>query len=688
MSFNVNRVKDLVPSVQLYSSNPRNTTLNIRGIGSTFGLTNDGLDPGVGFYVDGVYFARPAATSLDFIDVQQIEVARGPQGTLFGKNTSAGAFNITSKKPTFTRTGTAELSVGNYGFIQIKGSFAGPLVKEKLAARLSFTGTHRNGTIYNTVTDSYTNTLNNQGVRGQLLYLPTKQISLTLAADYTRQRPDGYAQVFAGVVPTLRPSFRQFEQIAADLGYAPPSRNPFDRVIDHDTPWRSDQNMGGVSLNVDWELGQGTLTSTSAWRSWKWGPSNDRDFTGLRAIAQSKAPSVHHQWSQEIRYAGKLGRKSSLVVGVFAFYQKLDADGAHVEEAGPDQWRFAQTNQNLLWRTPGLLDGYGIRTYPSFRNFSGAIFGQLDWKVSEKFTLLPGLRLNYDNKLVDFRRETYGGLQTTNPALLALQRSVYSNQAFTTGTDNWNLSGQLTLNFKPHERAWAFATYALGFKPVGLNLGGLPTNSNGQPNLELAIIKPERTNHTELGFKTIPVTGSTLNLTLFNTDIYNYQTSVQSPELGVNRGYLANADQVRTQGAELEATYALPRYLRFNLSVSYTDGRYVSFTNAPLPLEETGLTRDGQQVAFKDVSGEWLPGISKWAFAAGAEIFRKARLGGRAGEFFWGADTFFRSRFSSSPTPSQYLNIDGYGLVNTRLGFRTPLGFTFLLWARNLTNVN
>jgi iron complex outermembrane receptor protein len=96
-AFNVNRLKELIPSVQLYSSNPRNTALNIRGLGTTFGLTNDGIEPGVGFYVDGVYYARPAATTLDFIDVERIEVLRGPQGTLFGKNTTAGAFSITTR---------------------------------------------------------------------------------------------------------------------------------------------------------------------------------------------------------------------------------------------------------------------------------------------------------------------------------------------------------------------------------------------------------------------------------------------------------------------------------------------------------------------------------------------------------------------------------------------------------------
>ncbi len=677
-SFNVNTVKELVPSVQLYSSNPRNTTLNIRGIGSTFGLTNDGIDPGVGFYVDGVYYARPAAATLEFIDVQQIEVLRGPQGTLFGKNTIAGTFNITSRKPTFAPSGIFEQSFGNFGFIQTKGSVSGPLAKDKLAVRLSFTGTHRDGTLFNVATQSRTNTLSNQGARGQLLFLPTARTSITLAADYTRQRPDGYAQVYAGTAPTQRADFQQFERIIADLGYDLPSRDPFDKLIDHDTPWRSNQDMGGVSANADFEFAEGTLTSTTAWRGWSWDPSNDRDFTGLSAIAKSQAPSIHHQLSQELRYSGQFGGKLSGTVGLFAFYQKLDPDGAHTLEAGPHQWRFAQNNLNPLWQTPGLLDGLRQDTRPRFRNFSGALFAQADWAIAEKLVATLGLRLNYDQKEVDYQSTVSGGLATDDPALLALQRQVFAPLAFQADVEDWNLSGQLGLRYVFSPTMMAYSSYSNGFKPVGLNLGGIPT-SDGEPELELAVIEPERVNHFEAGLKTQPLSGSVLNLTLFQTDIFDYQTTVRSAEIGVIRGYLANAEQVRTRGAELEASHSSD-HLRFTLSVSYTEGHYVKFTNAPVPLEETGS--GGNEL--KDISGEVLPGISKWSMATGLEGFVEGRLFGQEGAFFAGADVFHRSGFSSNPTPSQYLNIDGYVLVNARLGFRTPRGVSLYVWSRNL----
>lgn len=686
-SFNVNRIKELVPFIQLYSSNPRNTSLNIRGIGSTFGLTNDGIDPGVGFYVDGIYYARPAATTFDFIDIQQIEILRGPQGTLFGKNTTAGTFNITSQRPSLTASALFEQTIGNLGFIQTKGSISGPILKNKLFTRFSFSGTQREGTIYNIASGKSTNTLNNQGSKLQLLYLLSNKICILLAGDYSRQRPDGYAQVYAGSVTTMRPDFAQFKSIIADLNYKLPSENPFDRIIDHDTPWRSDQNMGGLSINSDFKLGLGTLTSTSAWRTWKWNPSNDRDFTGLQALKLSQAPSIHHQWTQEFRYAGEFSNKLSGVLGFFAFYQKLDANNEHREESGKDQWRFVQNSQNPLWNTPYLLDGYGIVSKPSLRNFSSAIFGQIDWIVTKKFTIIPGVRINYDQKEVDFKRKTYGGLQTNDQSLLSLQRLVYTDQSFNYDIDDWNLSGQITLTLHTTKSIMIYGTFANGFKPVGLNLGGLPSQ-NGKPLIELAVIKPERTKNFEIGLKINSSINSKCNLVLFNTDIHNYQTLVQSAQLGVNRGYLANAEHINIKGVELEISTVLFKILKIGSSLSYNDGNYISFTNAPLPLEETGKTINGQQIAYKDISGSRLPGISKWIFSTSVESSVIGKLLGKKGKYFIGSDLYFRSSFSSSPSPSKYLNINAYFLLNARIGFTTEQNFTLYLWSKNLSDTD
>lgn len=697
VAFNVNRVKELVPTVQLYSSNPRNTTLNIRGLGSTFGLTNDGLDPGVGFYVDGVYYARPAVTTLDFLDVERIEVLRGPQGTLFGKNTTAGAFNITTRAPQFTLGGMFETSYGNYGFVQAKASVTGPIIKKWLAGRISFSGTQRDGNVYNTVTEKYVNDINNLGVKGQLLFTPTEKVNVTVAGEYTRQRPNGYAQVFAGAVQTKRSNHRQFETIIADLNYDLPSRDPFDRTIDHNTPWNSGNDIAGASVNVDAKIGPGTLTSTTAWRYWWWDPSNDRDFLGLNALSLSQAPSVHNQYSQEVRYAGDFSKRLSGVVGVYALYQDLKTNPVHTEAVGPDQWRFLQPSANdTLWETPGLLDGYGIKTTSRLKSFTGALFGQIDWNIIGGLHFLPGIRLNYDTKNVDYERTTFGGLDTDDAALIAIQKSVYNNQAFTTSAREFNPSGQVTLSYIVSKKINAFATYSLSYKPVGVNLGGLPNIPAGQPgagtpDLSLAEINPELVNHFEAGAKTNPTQNFTLNLVGHYSNIKDYQTNVQSPQLGVNRGYIANAEEVRVFGIELDANVKFNEYVSLYGAFAFTDGEYVEFKNAPLPLEETGLRVDVDgtptQVAFKDVSGGDLPGISKYAFSLGGEVSSKpVKFLGQEGKFFLALETFYRSSFSSSPSPSEFLNVDGYGLLNARLGYKSPKGVSLFFWGRNLTN--
>ncbi len=679
-AFNVNRLKEQIPTVQFYSTNPRNSSVQIRGLGAPFGLTNDGIEPGVGLYVDGVFYARPAAATLDFLDVERIEVLRGPQGTLFGKNTTAGAINVTTRKPTLTPEATFELNYGSIGFVQAKGSVSGPLLS-KLAGRLSFSGTQRDGTLLNTTTQDDVNDLNNLGIRGQLLFIASDLAAITLAVDHTRQRPEGYTQVVAGVAPTLRPANRQYPQIAADLGYTAPSFNAFDRLTDVDTPMRSYQDLGGTSLTIDWRIGPGRLNSTTAWRYWDWKPSNDRDFIGLAITPVSAAPSNQTQWTQEIRYAGDVSSSINVVGGAFFFRQALDSNPSFKQEQGDAAARFLLA-PSAIAATPGLLDGYGFNQYLSFRNVSAALFGQVEWSVTDRLRVLPGLRWNYDQKNVSFDQQVYGGLQTTDPALIALQVSVLAPQTYAADVDDTNLSGQITLAYKAATTINTYATYATSFKSVGLNLNGVPTDALGRPVLSAASVRPEDVRHIEAGVKTEPFSGATANITVYDTEIKDFQAQVVNASVGVLRGYLANAEKARVRGVEFDGNVRVHDHLSFFGAAAYTDGKYVSFPDAPPPLEDTG----GPQV--KDISGSNLPGISRWAASIGGEYVNPGRVLGKDGEFFGVVDASSRSSFSSSATASKYLVVDSYALLNARVGFRWADGWSVSLWARNLLDKN
>jgi len=695
-TFNVSRLQNIVPTVQFYSSNPRNTFVNIRGLGQPFGLTNDGIEPGVGFYVDGVLHTRPAATTVDFIDVERIEVLRGPQGTLFGKNTTAGAVLVTTRKPSFETALNFELSYGEDNYTQAKASATGPL-GENIAGRLSFSGTRRDGNLYNVSTQEDVNDLNNDGLRGQLLFTPTEQTDILLAADYTRQRPDGYAQVLAGVVPTRRNPARQFWQIIDDLDYVPPNADPatqtirpHDRVIDTLTPWRSGNEVGGVSLNVDTELGLGTFTSTTAWRNWIWDPSNDRDYLALEVATLSQAPSKHEQWTQEFRWSADLTDKVNALFGFFAFDQQLNTDPVHSEATGADYWRFVWTpptasapngtpDPALYGPGGSIVDNYYEGQQSAITSqldtVSAALFTQFDFTIGERLHLLPGLRYNFDKKEVNWKQQALNipviPAGSPNPP-----SPVYTNASAIVEDDDTNLSGQLTVAFDASDRINYYATYATAFKSIGVNLGPPP------PGGVFIEIPPEDLTHIELGLKSSLDSGATLNLSLFNTTVKDYQTQTLVP--GINRPVIASAEEVRVRGAELDINANIGDSFALYGAIAYNDAEYISFENAPPPLELTGLpVPPGASAAFVDASGGPLPGVSEWAASLGGEYRALVNFLGGPGELFTGFDLFWRDDFSSSSTPSEYLNIDSYALLNLRAGYRSDSNWSGYFWVRN-----
>lgn len=295
---NTQELSQLVPSLNYSSANPRNTAFTIRGLGSSVvavSQANDGLEPGVGFYVDQVYHARPATAASDFTDIERVEVLRGPQGTPFGKNSTAGAISITSREPIFQPEASEEISVGNLGFVQAKAQVSGPIATEKLAFRLAVQTTERDGVIHNTLTNVDENNVANQAIRGQLLYEPEDSFKIRLIVDYANFNSTCCTQVYVRVAPTLKTAARQYPGLIAGLpapyaGYAPPSLDPYARKSNIDAALGVNTDEGGVEALIDKDLGFATLTSISAWRFWDWDAANDRDYTGLPIQATQHIP--------------------------------------------------------------------------------------------------------------------------------------------------------------------------------------------------------------------------------------------------------------------------------------------------------------------------------------------------------------------------------------------------------------
>ncbi len=704
-NFNIVKLQQLAPTLQVYTSNPRNTSVNIRGLGVPFGLTSDGFEQGVGIYVDDVYNSRVAAATFDFLDVQQVEVLRGPQGTLYGKNTTAGAINITTNQPTFDFEARAEATFGNLSHKQFKAAVSGPL-SDKVAVRLAGAYNNRRGTIFNVLNGRWINEQDNIGLRAQLLFKPNSDLSITLSGDYSTQNPECCGTLFVRTGLTQRALARQYDALAALQNYQVPSRNPYDRLTDIDAPLQAGNKIGGASLRVKWNVGGGTVTSISAWRFWDWKPQNDRDFTGLSIVSRSQNPSQQNQYSQEFRY-NYSGDKFDFVVGLFGFHQRIDTQGTEQQGANASKWSLSGAQAN----DPSILAGLTASNIQWLKSTSAALYGQVSWKATDSLTIQPGIRLNYDKKSGFYERVVTNGQGqpvSCSPApaagtVLAAQCGIYQPQRTEPSASKWNFSYDVNLNYKLARDVLLYATYAKSFKTLGINQNGLPLTTANVPDLSVSTVRPESVNHFEVGLKTqFWDRRATFNLAAFLTEINDFQATVNGGQFGTVRGYLANAEKVRSQG--IEADFKIRTSDRFTAyaNLAYTDAKYVKFTNAPCPPELSGGTfvaADGSQAAGLagvpgslspracDISGRQLPGISKWAFSYGAEVNQPLTVLGKEGQVYLGVDGSYRSAWQSNASPSVYTEVKGYALTNFRLGFRGE-GFDVFGWVRNAFDVN
>jgi len=674
----LDQVKQQVPSLQIFAINPRNTNINLRNLGSNASVSSDGLDSGVGVYIDDVYYARPGQSVFDLVDIDRIEILKGPQGTLFGRNTTAGAISITTRAPSFTPEGTAEITYGSRDYVQARAAVSVPLVGDKIAARLTASTTVRDGTVRNVRTGRDLNNLNSQSLRGQILITPSESFSVRVIGDYSIRKEDCCVTLPAGVttsLPSGSPIANNFYDRAGRLGYSLPTLNAFDRITDINAPSRYNVRQSGVSAKANWSTGGATLTSVTAYRTWNWEPLNDSDATGLDILSRSQTSTRQNQFSQELRVASTGERQIDYVAGLYYFRQTLNT--RQLTEYGRDAPDFVIAPAVPAAIRQAALNGFRFEGASQGKTRSYAAFGQLDWHIDPRLTLTVGLRFTHEKKRGFYAQTQTGGVDLTTvapataTAAQALRNAFGPARSLIAADTSNKVSGQINLAWRPIDGVLAYATYARGTKSGGLNLTGL---APGAP----PVVNPEKVDHFELGVKTSPLAGLTLNGAAFWTEIADFQATFSDGARSLI--YLTNAAKVRSRGAEVDLQATPAKGVSLYASGTYADTIYVSYPAAPCPFGTSGP--NGGTIC--DLSGATLPNAPRWAIAAGGEAALPISA---ASEVYAGADWSWRSRYITASDNSSFGKIPGYAIVNGRLGVRDPNGrWDIFGWVRNLLN--
>ncbi len=402
-------VKDLqalVPSLTVPQfANPSATSITVRGIG-TSGF-NAGLEPSVGVFIDGVYRSRASSALYDMFDVERVEVLRGPQSTIYGKNTPAGVISIITAMPKFEFGVNGEITIGNYNSRILKGSVTGPMFgSDKLAFRLAATRNTRDGFIDNLATGEAINDRDRFGLKGQILIEPRDDISIRLIADYNKidENCCGAPTVF-----NLPQNVAAYTALGANILPA----DPFARRVAVDNLVNTNNKSSGLSAHVTVDFDGFELTSISAYRNFDEVGNIDADFVDIEALRKRQLTDAFDTFTQEIRLASTGQNKIDWLVGGYFFTQ----DKTHQNNTlfGPALRQFADLAtsnlisgfENILGLTrgvaPGTLLGAGTGLDGNFTQDSQsyALFGKIDWNITDQFTITGGLRYTQEDKSVD-----------------------------------------------------------------------------------------------------------------------------------------------------------------------------------------------------------------------------------------------------------------------------------------------
>jgi iron complex outermembrane receptor protein len=664
-TFRIQEIVRTMPNVATEIQHARQASVAIRGLGKN--PANDGLEASVGVFVDGVYLGRTGMAVTDLIDVERIEILRGPQGTLFGKNTTAGALNIVTNSPGADFEAWAQMSLGSDDLAQLSGAINAPLVPGRLAFRLSAFDSARNGFVYNETTGQHLGEIDRNGARAQLLWTPAESTRLRFIAEYNSQDEagPGYHMVDPGIVMadgSIRPN--NYLDRSARAGYTPDIVR-FSRSTDAEAAQRNTTDQAAFSVQADVNLGGLSLTSISAWRKFNFRPQNDGDYCFLTVQPVFGVSMHHRQFSQELRLSSDAQENFDYLIGAYYFAQEL------------------QSSQNILYGvhaadfmtaglTPLALDGFHVSTNSDPETASLALFAQGTWRPASGWELTGGVRWTDESRSAHIERNSSGGavLPTTSTAALAARARLGGFVATDVETEEEFVSGLLSARYEFSENMMTYLSASRGAKSGGINVAIVA------PGVDQTL-RPETANAIELGWKSQWLGQRLqLNLATFWMDIDDYQATLRDRSL--NTFYLTNAGSVRSRGVELESRYRPLPGLDLSLAAGWNDAEYTSFTSAPCPVEVVGQTTC-------DFTGERVVGAPPWS-ATGAVRY-SVPLGAGGKRAFLDAE--YTHIAAHNLDLSDYTHVDAYGLGNLQLGLQGPDDrWRAWIWGRNLLDTD
>jgi iron complex outermembrane recepter protein len=676
--FTIADLAQRAPGLTATTPNARRTGVSIRGIGKTSG--NDNMEPAVGVIVDDVFLGHVGMTYQDFTDLQQVEVLRGPQGTLLGKNTSLGVVKYTSKAPTFSPEGLAEVEAGlSRESWKARGSFSNGLIDGVLAYRGSFFVDKQDGDIRNVnARGGRWHERNRWGGRAQLLFTPTETLSFRLNLDSAKTDENSNTKPFMVDPVTLNDgsvrATTYTSRLARDYfgGYRPIIGSW--TTIDMDMAEPLATKNSGASLVATWDVGPFELKSISAVRWFSFDAKNDSEQTGF-AISRGGTLVDTKQLSQEFRISGDLSPSIDYQAGLYLF--KIDTETTSRNLYGADAGAFYATDgqYRTLNTTAGRallrasLDNLYNTVFQHPISKSEAVFGQANWKATDKFTLTLGARYTWEHKTNNISRTSSrfdgGTVASTGNATADAIRAAQLGADYATiegdPIEDEAIAWLINPSYKLTDDVLLYASASKGEKS-----GAVAFDNNGVRRN----VAPEKATDYELGIKS-QLFGKrlALNVNAYYTKVRDYQNVTSEPDPSSPTGFssrLGNIPGIKARGVEFDLFLDATEDLTFNFGGAYNKATYTDWSTATCPRSYPST------VVVCDNTGKQIVGAPRWTFVIGFNYERE--LPGLGVTLHLFGNNVYRSRHNLEQLLSEYGWQDGYHVADIGIGVIREFG--------------